>query len=74
MYTYHKNAHGNWQLSVHTLRVEKKPHALSSHDRRKLTSGLSKEGGSGGDQLRIDDFATMPNVHAPRVNRRTYRI
>ena len=46
---YHKYAHGNWQLSIHTLRVEKKPLALSSHNRRKLTSGLSKEGG-GGDQ------------------------
>ena len=42
---YHKNAHGNWQLNIHTLRVEKKP--LSSHDRQKLTSGLSEEGGKG---------------------------
>ena len=33
---YHKNAHGNWQLS---LRVEKK--TLSSHDHQKLASGLS---------------------------------
>ena len=34
---YHKNTHGNWQLS---LRVEKKP--LSSHDRQKLASGLAE--------------------------------
>ena len=33
---YHKNTHGNWQLS---LRDEKKP--LSSHDRQKLAIGLS---------------------------------
>ena len=46
---YHKNAHGNWQLNIHTctLRVEKKP--LSSHDHQKLASGLSEEGG-GDDQ------------------------
>ena len=44
---YHKNTHGNWQLSIHTIRVEKKP--LSSHNRQKLASGLSEEGG-GGDQ------------------------
>ena len=44
---YHKNAHGNWQLNIHTLRIEKK--LLSSHDRRKLASGLSEEG-DGGDQ------------------------
>ena len=36
---YHKNAHGTRQLSIH----EKKP--LSSHDCRKLASGLSEEGG-----------------------------
>ena len=52
---YHKNTHGNWQLS---LRVEEKP--LSSHDRRKLASGLS-----GG----IDATA-----HALRVNRHIHTV
>ena len=46
---YHKNAHGNWQLSLHTgtLRVEKKPLSSHHHDRRKLANGLSEEGGGG---------------------------
>ena len=67
--SYHKNAYGNWQLSLYIhLELKMKPRALSSHDRRKLASGLRKEGG------RIDDFATVPNAHAPGVNRCTYRI
>ena len=58
---YHKNTHGNWQLS---LRVEKKP--LSSHDGQKLASGLGEEGS------RID--AIVPKEHMLRVNRHTYHI
>ena len=65
---YHKNVHGNWQLSIHTLRVETKP--LSAHDCRKLASGLSKEGMVA--MTRVNDFATMPKMHAPRIIRRTY--
>ena len=42
------NARGNWQLRMHTLRVEKKP--LLFHNRRKLASRLSGEGGGGEDR------------------------
>ena len=53
MYMYHKNAPG----MAAKLRVDKKP--LSSHDCRKLTSGLSAV---------VTIFATIPKARAPRSN------
>ena len=57
-YTTIKNAYGNWQLSMHTLRVEKKPLYHPT-----IVESLPVDGG---------DF--VPKVPAPRVNRCTYRI
>ena len=57
---YHKNTHGNWQLS---LRVEKKP--LSSHDRQKLASGLSGGIDATVHALRVDWAKT--NYRNPRA-------
>ena len=51
---YHKNTHGNWQLS---LRVEKKP--LSSHDHQKLaSSGIDATA----HPLRVNRLSYIPYI------------
>ena len=55
---YHKNAHG-MAANIHTLRIEKKP---ASSVKSSPVSGARKV------VAVTSVFATVPKVHAPRVN------